>query len=390
MKYSPTDFLKVATNTAEHFGFRSIENLKKEPLCKNCNTSLPHNITDADRRLDNKNSLLTYAVANFCENNLHALDTPVLLYSLDQIPDTQEVSVGFNIFNVQKSIAEAILIQVGRSLMKELGHHEHTVRINSLGDNESTTRYNRELANFLKKRLDVMPDEAREMMKENPLYALSHLIDNDHDLANKCPNPLEYLSDQSRKHFREIIEYLDMTETPYEIDPKMIHGHEYYTDALFSIDDNTTSDLDNSANLSIKGGRYDEYIYQKTRSRIPAVGTIVTLKSTAKIPSRIPKGKSNNPDVYVVQLGFGPKIRSLMIIDELKKAGIPVRHNLSSDSLSTQLRDAEARGVKYTIIIGQKEFIDKTVILRDMKERSQENITSDVMFKKLKKQLAMV
>lgn len=390
MKYSPTEFLRAATDTAEHFGFRSIENLKKEPLCKNCNTSLPHNITDADRRLDNKNSLLTYAVANFCENNLHALDTPVLLYSLDQIPDTQEVSVGFNIFNVQKSIAEAILIQVGRSLMKELGHHEHTVRINSLGDNESTTRYNRELANFLKKRLDVMPDEAREMMKENPLYALSHLIDNDHDLANKCPNPLEYLSDQSRKHFREIIEYLDMTETPYEIDPKMILGHEYYTDALFSIDDDIISDLNDSANISIRGGRYDEYIYQKTRSRIPAVGTIVTLKSNAKIPSRMPKGKSNNPDVYVVQLGFGPKIRSLMIIDELKKAGIPVRHNLSSDSLSAQLRDAEARGVKYTIIIGQKEFIDKTVILRDMKERSQENVTSDIMFKKLKKQLVMV
>jgi histidyl-tRNA synthetase len=90
-----------------------------------------------------------------------------------------------------------------------------------------------------------------------------------------------------------------------------------------------------------------------------------------------------------VQLGFGPKVRGLTIVNELKQAGIPVRHDLASDSLSAQLRDAEARGVRYTVIIGQKEFVDRTVILRDMKERNQENIAVDSMVKKLKKQLAV-
>ncbi len=78
-----------------------------------------------------------------------------------------------------------------------------------------------------------------------------------------------------------------------------------------------------------------------------------------------------------------------MIIEQLKNAGIAVRHDLASDSLSTQLRDAEARGVRYTVIIGQKEFVDQTVILRDMKERNQENVPVDAMIKKLKKQLAV-
>ena len=78
-----------------------------------------------------------------------------------------------------------------------------------------------------------------------------------------------------------------------------------------------------------------------------------------------------------------------MIIDELRRAGIPVHHDLASDSLSAQIREAEARGVRYTIIVGQKEFIDQTVILRDMKERNQENIRPEQMLKKLKKQLAL-
>ena len=386
MKYSTTEFLKTATNTAEHFGFRKVESFKDEPLCKNCCNTINHNIKPEDKLQNSNNGLLSSYVATFCDNNLHALNSPVLLYSTEQIPDTQDISIAFNIFNVQKSIAEAMLIQISRSLMNDLGHNDHTVRINSLGDNESSTRYNRELANFLKKRLDMMPANAREYMKEHPLKALVELIKEDHDLAYKCPNPLEYLSDQSRKHFREIVEYLDMTDTPYEIDPKMVNNFDCYSDAMFSIIDNE-SDLNNHS-LSIQGGRFDDFIYTKTKNHIPAAGAIITLSGTGKTLSKIPKIKLN-PDVFVVQLGFGPKIRSLMIIDELRRAGIPVQHDLASDSLSAQIREAEARGVRYTIIIGQKEFIDETVILRDMRERNQENIKPDQMLKKLRKQLAI-
>ena len=386
MKYSTTEFLKTATSTAEHFGFRKVESFKNEPLCKNCVTSLTHNIKPEDRLQNTHTGLLSSYIATFCDNNLHALNSPVLLYSTEQITDTQDISVAFNIFNVQKCIAEAILIQMSRSLMQDLGHTDHTVRINSLGDNESATRYSRELANFLKKRIDSMPQNARESMKDHPLRALLDLIKEDHELSYRCPNPLEYLSDQSRKHFREIVEYLDMTETPYEIDPKMVVNFDCYSDALFSIE-NTESSEEN--NITIQGGRYDDFIFNKTKNRIPAAGTIITLKGINKPLAKVPRSKNLNPDVYVVQLGFGPKIRSLMIIDELRRAGIPVHHDLASDSLSAQIREAEARGVRYTIIIGQKEFIDQTVILRDMQERNQENIRPDQMLKKLKKQLAL-
>lgn len=386
MKYSPTDFLKVATGTAEHFGFRTADAIKKDPLCKNCEVPLAFNALTPDKRTSYELCLLSGGASTYCQENLHAIKAPVLLYTLEQMPETDTTAVTLNIFNVNKSIAEAILIQAGRSLLSELGLNDHIVRINSLGDAESSTRYSRELTNFLRKRLDTMPVSARELMKDHPFLALMDLIEQEHDLAYRSPNPLEFLSDQSRKHFREIVEYLDMTETPYEIDPKMIGHHEYYSDALFSIEPLGSEAADNS--VSIKGGRFDEFFYKRTRTRTPAAGAVITLNNS-KQPARFPKAKSVEPTVYVVQLGFGPKVRSLTIIDEMKRAGIPVRHDLASDSLSTQLRDAEARGVRYTVIIGQKEFVDQTVILRDMKERSQENIAIDAMIKKLKKQLSL-
>ena len=386
MSHSPTEFLKVANHTAEHFGFQTIDQLKKSPECKDCSTKRPHTINGNNKRVDAHGGLLSNGVIAYCEEKLHALEKPILLYSIDQVPRTGEPAVTFHIFNVDRSIAEAILIQASRALATELGHVDHTVRINSLGDKESLTRYTRELTNFLKKRLETMPTQARELMKEHPLSALSYLVEEKHDLAFRSPNPLEYLSDPSRKHFREIIEYLDMSETPYEIDPKMLGHHECYSDAIFSLD--FTSEDGSESPLTIKGGRFDEFAQRMTNVRTPAVGAVVVLKNQ-KAPVRSPRVNNDIPTVYVVQLGFGPKVRTLMLIDTLRQAGVRVHHDLASNSLSTQLRDAENRGVAYTVIIGQKEFVEGTFIFRDMAARNQEYVDLETLVKKLKRHSAV-
>lgn len=383
MSVSPTEFLKVANHTAEHFGFQTVDQLRKAPECKGCEKAMPHTLTNTNRRTDDHQGLLSSALATYCDEKLHALNRPVLLYAFDQVPKTGETAVTFHIFNVNRSIAEAILIHAMRALVSDLGFTEHTVRINSLGDTDSLTRYSRELANFLKKRMDSMSPNARELMKEHPLSALSQLVAEDHELAYRSPNPLEYLSDPSRKHFREIIEYLDMSETPYEIDPKMLGHHEYYSDAIFSLDI-PVDEATGTAPISARGGRFDQFVFRTTRTHTPAAGAVVILKNS-KNPARVPRPKTANPAVYVVQLGFGPKIKSLLLIDSLRRAGVPVFHNLASDSLSTQLREAEARGVKYTLIIGQKEFVDNTVIFRDMAMRNQEYLDHDTLIRRLAK-----
>lgn len=389
MKYTTTDFLKAATETAEHFGFSTIDKLKKDPACRDCSTPLNHTICDEDHFLDLHGGVSARTIASFCDEKLHAVNGPTLLYSLVDSPnETTDTALTLNIFNVPKSIAEAILIQAARSLLNELGETDHVVKVNSLGDNESTTRYVKELTNFLRKRLDLMPDEAREKMKVHPMLALQELIDSGHELGHKAPSPLEHLSDQSRKHFREIVEYLDLSDAAYEIDPKLLGHHEFYSDAIFAIDPLETVDSPVSQ-IKVRGGRFDEFIYRKTKTRTPGVGIVISQKSN-RAALRLPKTKTPPALVHVVQLGFGPKLRSLMIIDSLKKAGIPVRHDLASDSLSTQLRQAEAAGVRYTVIVGQKEFVDNTVILRDMKERSQEPVNLETLVKRLKKEVVLV
>jgi histidyl-tRNA synthetase len=220
-----------------------------------------------------------------------------------------------------------------------------------------------------------MPPQARELMKEHPLVALMHLIEKDHDLTRKSPSPLEYLTDASRKHFREILEFLDMSQIPFEIDPYLIGHHECYTDALFAFDilDSDHQKVSESP-LSIRGGRYSTFVTKMSKSKTPAVGAVLILNNK-KAPQNIPTPRVKyNPNVYLVQLGFGPKVKSLLLIDELRHAGISVHQNIMSDSLSEQLRHAESTHAKYAIIVGHKEFMEGTVILRDMTQQNQEYI----------------
>jgi len=386
MTTTPTDFFKVTNEAAHHFGFATADQIKKCAECRSASKT-PHTVTGTNKRIDAQNGLLSSGIATFCDEKLHALDKPVLMYDVQQVPRTGEAAVTFHIFGVPQSIAESILIQVSRSVLRELGHHDHTVKINSLGCSESTTRYTRELTNYLRKRLDHITPAARELMKEHPLLALQSLLDEEHEVGLRSPNPMEYLSDNSRKHFREIIEYLDMSETPYEIDPKMMGHHECYSDAIFGLD--IATDGDEEAPVTVQGGRFDEFVSRNTDIKIPAAGVVIKLNAS-KAPTRFPRHKAADPSVYVVQLGFGPKVRSLLLIDQLRQAGIPVWHDLASDSLSTQLRDAEARGVKYVIIVGQKEYVEDTVILRDMSVRTQEYVPQVDLMRKLKRRSGVV
>lgn len=381
-----TDFLKQATRTAEFFGFQNIQAFRKNSLCANCSTPLKHTASANDRKLDALHGLLTSGITNFTDHKLHALEGPVLYYTVEQVPRTGEVALSLQIFNVEKSIAEAVLIQASRAIATDLGYANHTVRINSLGDTDSSNRYTRELTNFFRKRIADIPPTARELMKDHVITALIHLIEKEHELSYRSPNPLEYLSDASRKHFREIVEFLDMSETPYEIDSKLIGHLNCYSDALFALDFLTDeTEVDTTAPLYVRGGRYSKFVERHTKQTIPAAGAVIVLRGK-KAPRRTPKSARNeNPSVYVVQLGFGPKIRSLMLIDALRSANIPVYQDLASDSLSTQLRDAEARNVKYTLLIGQKEFVDGTVILRDMVGRNQEPVPLDALVPRLKR-----
>lgn len=380
---SPTEFFKQASTTAQHFGFSHLDALAADASREErVRCAQP---TAAERRLDAQSGVLTSGISAYFKHARTA-SSPALFFSTQTFPRTGEATFSLQVIGVRKSIAESLLIQTLRAIVTDLGYPHHAVRVNSLGDQDSVNRYTRELTNFLKKRLEEMPPSSRECMKEHALSALLDLAEQEHELCTRSPSPLEYLSDASRRHFREIVEHLDMTETPYEIDSRLIGHHHCYSDALFSIDlcDECYDPLPEMP-LSIRGGRLDAYTRQILKIDVPAAGAVVVLRGK-KAPARAPRMQhTTKPAVFMVQLGFGPKIRSLMLLAELRHAGITAFQSLASDSLSDQLRQAEAAEVLYALILGQKEYVEQSVIVRDMRSRSQECIAQNELAPRLKR-----
>ncbi len=383
---SAADFLKTAMSTAHHYGFVSVDRLKDHVSVEDASKKIEHRSTAIDRKIDNSNGMLTSGMTQYFNYRLNTMNKPILFYSVEQVPRSGDVALSLQIFNVKKSIAEALLIQTIRSMLGDLGYDHYSVRVNSLGDADSVSRYIRELSNFLRRRISDMPLPARELMKEHALMALMHLIEKNHDLVGKSPNPLEYLTDASRKHFREIVEYLDMSSVPYEIDPTLVGHHQCYSEALFEFDlyEDENRETTLKDDLNIRGGRYNAFVSRMSRTDISAVGAVIALKDK-KILGDLPVRRDPIPSVYMIQLGFGPKIRSLCIIDELRRAGIIVYQNVASDSLSEQLREAEAKSVRYAVIVGQKEYVDGTAIVRDLKEQCQESVSQKTLISRLRK-----
>lgn len=388
---SVTEFIKTASATASHFGFRPLAELQKDKRCVECVKTERPKILAQDRRLDALGGMLTGGISAYFDGNLHARGEPALFYTIEPAPRSGDIAISLQILGIDKSIAEALLMHTTRSMLSELGFSNHHIRINSLGDRDSVARYTRELTNFMKKRMEDMPPTARELMKEHVFTALMHLVEKDHELSYRSPNPLEYLSETSRRHFREIVEYLDMSNTLYEIDSRLLGHHHCYSQTMFSVDvreelpegEEGGPTVDTS--IVVRGGRYDEFVRRTTKRDIPAVGAVITLRER-KAPARMPRHvRAGTPSVFVVQLGFGPKIRSLLLLDELKEAHIPAYQALSSDSLSHQLRQAESYGVPFSLILGQKEFVENTVIVRNMRDSSQQSVPRPALIAHLKR-----
>lgn len=379
---SPSEFTRKIIETAEYFGFRSIETLAKNPICKACDTNLAYLNKDTNKKSRLTEEIMMQGLEAYCTEKIFAINTPVLFYTISSTEEA--VGVALHIYNAPKSIAEALLIHTNRTIAETLGITDTTVHLNSLGDADSLTRFTREITTFLRKRLDQMPVEARELMKKHPLDAILYLADTKHDLVYKSPNPLEYLSDQSRKHFRDIVEYLDMTDATYEIDSLLLRDHEHYSDTLFAIRPSEEIEAETNT-ITIEGGRIDELIHRKTKKKIAGVSSTILLHNPKTVLQRPPKAKALAPTVFAIQLGFGPKVRTLELINSLRAQDIPLMHDITNDSLSAQLREAETRNFPYVLIMGQKEYVEGTVILRDMEARKQEAIPIDQAIKRIKK-----
>jgi histidyl-tRNA synthetase len=191
----------------------------------------------------------------------------------------------------------------------------------------------------------------------------------------EAPQIVDSLCEPCRDHFVKVLEYLDELGVNYNLEPFLVRGLDYYNRTVFEIS-STDEDSESRQGSLGGGGRYDELVEYMGGRPTPACGFGIGIERTImKIKEKnIAVKEDAEVDLFIAQLGELPRRRAMVLFEELRRAGFRVGQLFSKDSLKIQLEEANRLGVKYSLILGQKELSDGTILIRDMESGVQEII----------------
>ena len=281
------------------------------------------------------------------------------------------------------SMSEALVIKATMMTLTEYGTAVDRVRINTTGDRDSRERFQRELSAFVKRRFAApscdIPEESRTAVLERPIFLLESAEPSLADIAREAPQPIHYLSERARTHLRNVLEHLEHLGIPYEIDGSL-YDREREPRFLFRFD---LGD-DTSSIACAHGGRYDEYVTRLTGRRENAT-VQASIIFNQKKAATVATAPAATPRAYLVHLGWRAKLHGFEVVDILRNAGIPAIHTFDASRISPQLEAAQRTGACFTVIMGEREARDHTVILRRLSDNSQETVTLLALPKIVKK-----
>jgi histidyl-tRNA synthetase len=328
----------------------------------------------------------------YLEHGMMNLPQPVLLYSYGPVFRHENPQKGrlrqFRQFNLEimgstKSIADALIIRTLTTILEEYGFKDLIVDINSMGDRETRPAFIKELTNYYKKHLDGLCKDCLERVKTNPLRLLDCKQPECQVYKENAPSSVSFLSSDARAHFKEVLQYLEEMGIQYRVNNSLVRGFDYYSRTVFEVIKVDTDENGNEREITITGGgRYDNLARMMgSKKDVPSVGTGLGMERIMMFPEckQIPPRIMKPPKVYFIQLGFEAKLKSLCVMEILRKAKIPVHQSVTKDSLGAQLGLAEKMEIPYCIIFGQKEAMDNTVIVRDMATHSQDTVKIDAL-----------
>ncbi len=353
--------LKKAIDVADFYGFKLVN---------------PLSIEKEDRAHEKRHRCPAQHVAalrSFITDEVHR-GGAVRVAHTRRVPYKKDIELRLEIIGDRESSAEGLLFQTAQSILNEYGHKNITASINSIGARESVAVFTQALANYFRPRLGDLETSCREAFKESTFAPMRCRHQKCMDARAEAPQSLNYLSEPSRRHFKEVLEYLESLGIAYTVDPTHVGSEHYSSKTIFSFG-NSTDDTPAETPL-VYGERYD-HLAKKLgmRKSIPALqATFFFDTESPREKITLLKRAPREASVYLIQVGLQAKIRTLLVGEDLRKAHIRVATTLHKNSVCEQMDEARGLGVPFVVIIGQREVCEGTALVRHILTNQQETI----------------
>lgn len=357
------DVLKKVHAVGQYYGFTPFTTLAEATRGTHTKVGYPENFPLDS--LDHTAQAMASFLKQCKEANVAPVETAPLFVWHTNIasgrPAPRQALIQFHAIGADRAIAEAVIIRALRALVQDLYKEEPVVRINTLGDKETRARFARELGNFFKKRAHAIPEDCVNCAKKDVFEAADLLIER--ACAADLPAPTDHLSDASRKRFEELLEYLEMTETPYELAPSLLSRGGMWSETCFEI---------KVGDRAVAwGSRYTELARHFFKNGIAASGAVLRLETAGAKVAPVAK-KIARLRFMFVHIGEEAKHISIKLAEDFKRAHVPLVQTIGVESLSEQMRQVEKANPPYVLIMGRKEALEGSAVLRN--RQTQEDI----------------
>jgi histidyl-tRNA synthetase len=315
----------------------------------------------------------------YLEHGMHNLPQPVRLYYFCPVfryerPQAgrfrQHHQFGVEVIGDADPSVDAEVIEVAWQLMKSLGLRDINLFLNSIGDSECRPGYIAELKAYYSDHYDKLCPDCRNRLARNPLRLLDCKVEICRALGEAAPRSVDHLCPACQEHWDRLQEYLKALEIPYRVDHRLVRGLDYYTRTVFEIQPVVAG----AQSTICGGGRYDGLIEQLGGRPTPGMGfgsgierlALNLQRSEVAVPDE-PK-----PKYLVANVGGSARLVALELAAKIRLAGEGAILGNGSRALRGQMRQANALGIPYVVVLGDDEVQRGEVVLRDMKTSTQE------------------
>lgn len=277
----------------------------------------------------------------------------------------QFYQIGVEAFGFPGPDVDAEQILMTARLWGDLGLEGIKLQLNSLGQPEERARHRADLVAYLEKFQDILDEDAKRRLHTNPLRILDTKNPALQEMCSGAPKLIEYLGPESMAHFEGVQQILKDAGIPFEINPRLVRGLDYYNLTVFE----WVTDRLGAQGTVCAGGRYDGLVQQLGGRATPACGFAMGVERLiALIKESGGEPAPSCADIYVVHQGAEATRLAFRVAEDLRDNGVNVVLHCGGGSFKSQMKKADASGAAFAVVIGDDEAAAGTVQLKPLRD----------------------
>lgn len=315
-------------------------------------------------------------VRSYVENKMYGLpDQPVKLsyfgpmfrYERQQAGRYRQfVQFGVEVIGSDDPAIDAEVIAFAMDIYQSVGLKDIKLVINSLGDKQTRESHRESLIQHFKPHIHEFCEDCKNRLEKNPLRILDCKVDRDHPLMKSAPSLTDYLTEESAKYFEEVKKYLNILGIPYEIDPNLVRGLDYYNHTTFEI--MSTAEGFGAITTLCGGGRYNGLVKEIGGPEVPGIGFALSIERLllALEAEKVELETEDSLDLYIATMGEKAKEKAVELLSSVRTKGISADMDYVGRKIKAQMKSADRLGAKFTIVLGDNELEENAVNVKNM------------------------